>query len=571
MQSTDLPFNLTILKITPDRIRGVKPVTSADIMGTSGEKLGDINKLGAKDLSWAGANKLSSNLSEDGLFSVSIFGRVGSEERDTRFSYVNIRTEIFHPLIYKNLKKLKGLYADIIATKKYARWDDKEKDFVVADEIEGNTGFSFFVKHWRDIKFKRTGSEKRDDRIKLIEKYKADAMVDKILILPAGLRDIRMGSNNRLEFDEINDIYRRIISVSRVTTSTNESVNSTVLDYSRFQLQNGFNAAYDLFSEMLKGKGGFIQKKWAKRRVFNGTRNVISSMNTSKNVLGDPNEYRNSDTVVGLYQALKGALPLTISHLRNNILSDIFSMDMSSNTVNLVDKKTLKSSQVRVSPITKDKWTTTDGLEKVMNMMTDEYARHEPIDVEGYYLALIYKGPDKTFKVFNDIDQLPEGFDKSFVEPISLAELLYISTYQALKRIKVIVTRYPVAGLGSTYPSNVFVKTTNTLESRQELGDDWTSKGPEFIAPAFPVKSDRNFLQTMIPSIVRIAGLVADYDGDTTSGLFLYTDEAINEIDGILHSRNAYIDPSGGLRTSASTDTVNLVLRNLTGDLPTLE
>lgn len=61
------------------------------------------------------------------------------------------------------------------------------------------------------------------------------------------------------------------------------------------------------------------------------------------------------------------------------------------------------------------------------------------------------------------------------------------------------------------------------------------------------------------------------YDGDTVSALFLYSNEAMEEITKKLKSRDAYIDPAGGLRTGASVDTVNLVLRNLTGNYPTID
>ena len=51
----------------------------------------------------------------------------------------------------------------------------------------------------------------------------------------------------------------------------------------------------------------------------------------------------------------------------------------------------------------------------------------------------------------------------------------------------------------------------------------------------------------------------------------MYSEEAIVEINRTLHSREAYTDPAGGLRTSATTDTIALVMRNMTGDYPTVE
>ena len=43
---------------------------------------------------------------ESGLFSTSIFGRVGSQERLTRMAYIDIYVPIFHPRIFNHLCSL---------------------------------------------------------------------------------------------------------------------------------------------------------------------------------------------------------------------------------------------------------------------------------------------------------------------------------------------------------------------------------------------------------------------------------------------------------------------------------
>lgn len=50
------------------------------------------------------------------------------------------------------------------------------------------------------------------------------------------------------------------------------------------------------------------------------------------------------------------------------------------------------------------------------------------------------------------------------------------------------------------------------------------------------------------------------------SGNFVYSDEAIEEINKALKSRESYVDHAGGLRTSANMDIIKMVLRNMTGD-----
>ena len=102
------PVNLTILKPTKELLQTLRPVRVSDIF-----------------------DGMSTNFHEDGLFSVSTFGRVGSDERDKRFGFIDIKVPVFHPLLYKRLMSLKALYGTIISGKSFARWDPIANDLVL--------------------------------------------------------------------------------------------------------------------------------------------------------------------------------------------------------------------------------------------------------------------------------------------------------------------------------------------------------------------------------------------------------------------------------------------------------
>lgn len=55
------------------------------------------------------------------------------------------------------------------------------------------------------------------------------------------------------------------------------------------------------------------------------------------------------------------------------------------------------------------------------------------------------------------------------------------------------------------------------------------------------------------------------FDGDMVSNNIVYSEEAKEEIQRYLKSRNAHVDPAGGLRASAEILTTKLVMHNLTG------
>lgn len=484
MKTLDLPFNVELLKLDKGRLQALRPVRSLDYY-----------------------ENVNGDLHEDGLFSVSIFGRIGDEARDRRFSYIDLNTQVFHPIIYNALGQIRGLYRGILAGTQYAVWNETEKDFDPSDELVGKTGFAFFLKHWQQIDFRRNKSDIRDQRIKLVEKYKDRALVDKILVMPAGLRDIEVKDDGQVKVGDINAYYRKVLSIARTIVDTDQK-DSEAYNLPRHLLQQTFNEIYDLIEQILTGKEGFLQKKWASRRIFNGTRNVITAMDTSVEFLGGKNAPRYTDTVVGLHQASKALLPVTLHCLKTGPLSRVFAPG--GGMANVVDPLTLKGEQVQLAADTYDRWTTIEGLEKVVSSYSEMSIRDKPVMLDGRYLALIYIGPNKDFRIFHSIDELPETLERSHVRPINLVELLYLSGYKKWNEYVGFVTRYPITGTGSCYPTTIYVKTTIVGEMRHELGEDWQPLGDDYVAVEFPTYEPLAYLDSLVIPSARLVGLGAD-------------------------------------------------------------
>lgn len=541
MDTSALPFNIKIFQPTPARLQRLRPVRVLDI--------------------YDGA---TNNLHEDGLFSPVIFGRVGDDSRDVNFSYIELNTQIFHPLLYKNIVMLRAFYKEIIHGTGYAVWDEKEKDFVISNELEGQTGFAFFLTHWKDIKFKEGKSARRNERIMLIEKFKDIALTDKVLVLPAGLRDIEEGPDGRPTRDPINDLYVRLVGVGNSLRNSKDQLDP-VTNQPRLVAQLTFNEIFDYLADIISGKGGFIQKKWASRRIHHGTANVITSMDPTTASLGSSKSVDINTTFVGLYQMTKAIEPITLNLLRNGVLSKVF--NGSDLPATLVDKKTLTAVQVKVSGKEFDRWNTEDGLVKVLTSLKDNPNRNLPVMVGDNYLALVYKGANGTFKIIHDKNEVPEELMSSgTVTPITYFELVYLSGYSEWDKYPGMVTRYPVAGIDSTYVCNVHMRTTITSEERRELGDDWQPlEGDEYLAVEFPDGSEA-FFDSLSVHPSKLKGLGGDFDGDRCNFNAFFTKEAIAEIRSALGKKNSYIRPNGGFRASISSDVVDLVLHNMTGD-----
>ncbi len=483
MNISNVPFNLALFVPTGQDLKSVRPIKVLDIF-TGGSR----------------------NFHSDGLFSIETFGKVGEEKRNRMFSYIDLRISVFHPIVYKALCDLKSLYGDIMSGREYAFFDQTTKDFIKSDPLKGNTGYEFFVKHFKELEFEKRPSPRREFNIKLIDKYKDNCMFDKLIVMPAGLRDYTVDDNGKPSEDEINGFYRKVFSVASVMENVNSKVNIEYLDSARFSIQLAVMDIYNYIKNMLEGKSKLILGKWASRKVFNSTRNVITSYIPDSKELFDPRSATTNQTVVGLYQYLRSILPIAVKNVRDTYLDNVFTGPNS--PALLINKQTLSKEMVALDPEHYDEWMTYEGLEKVMARFGEENLRHEPLTIGKHYMALIYKGKG-VYKVFHDISQLPAGLNRKDVYPITYAELLYLSVYRNSSETPCFVTRYPITGYGSVYPSYAYLKTTVKSETREELDDNWERTGS--VAYEFPIFREQ-FHNSISPSVSHIARLGADYD-----------------------------------------------------------
>lgn len=529
------PFNIDLLLLKDSDVKNIRPVRVHDVFAAS-----------------------SRNFHQDGLFSIETFGKVGEERRNRLFSYIDMHVSVFHPVVFKTLCDLKGLYGEIMSGRGYAIFNTETKDFERSDPINGKTGYNFFLTHFPDLTFEARPSAKREFSIKLINKYRNNCLLDKLVVMPAGLRDYVIDANGKPSQDEINGLYLKVLSIAGPIEGINPKLNAEYLDSARFSLQIAIMEIYDYIKNLLEGKSKLILGKWAARNISDSTRNVITSYIPDTSELHSPKTVSANQSVVGLYQYLRMIMPLAVKHVRDTFITDVF---VGPNApAMLVNKKTLTKEPVHVDSEYFDEWTTYEGLEKVFARFSEENLRHEPLEVKGYYLGLIYDD-GAHYRFLQDVNEVPEGFDRKNVRPITYAELLYLSVYKDAAQIPCLVTRYPVTGYGSIYPSYVYLKTTVKSTIRKELGNDWGVTGN--ICYEFPVQGV-SFYNSLSPHATHLLRLTADFDGDTMSATAVWSEESKAEIKKTLNSRNYYVGVNGKMSFSASNDVTDLVLKCMT-------
>ena len=123
------------------------------------------------------------------------------------------------------------------------------------------------------------------------------------------------------------------------------------------------------------------------------------------------------------------------------------------------------------------------------------------------------------------------------------------------------ITRYPAIEPGSIFPSKVHLVSTKPgriVTFRSSVGND-------FQFPEYPIIGARSVDSTILhPS--RLAGLDADFDGDTISVNSVMSKEANDECNEYYNSLGALIDLNGSLLVNIDTDLINWITYNLTRD-----
>ena len=536
----DLPFNVKILEASEKRLLMTRPTTSTAIH-----------------------SDIEGGFDENGLYSTLTFGNINSPERGKLFSYIPLNTTLIHPFVFRELIKINRKYEDLLNKKKTFLWDEEEMDFIASTEEEADSGYGFFMKHYMDIKFKENDSNRRQLRIDLLNKFRKDSLMKNHLIIPAELRDISTDDLGRETEDEINPLYRKLIAISKSIVDPGLDENNPLYDNSRIKMQETMEEIFDLLYRLVTGKQGFIQRKFARRRVFDGTRNVITSMDTSSDVMNGPKQIKAMDTQFGLMQVSRGILPLMVNLLKTNWLNNVVHDDYE--YAKLIDPKTLRSTESILSAKSLDNWTSAEGLENQIISFQYVSKRHKPVMIDGKYIGLIYQD-NSNFKLFGDISELPETFDRDKVRPITWGELFYHSIYQRKDDIIAVVTRYPITGEGSIYPCHAYIKTTTDSMILTELNDNWEIDENSKTYYEWPnvLKSGR-WIDSMAPSPIRLSLLGADFDGDMMSATFLVSNEAVEEGKKALSSKKALLDSSNNLFHGIVTDLAEWTLLNLTG------
>lgn len=417
----------------------------------------------------------------EGFFSEAIFGQIGSRDRLVKKGYIDLKTEIINPHLFRQLVTLKGFYQDILSSKTYAYYDPELKDLVktTRDDPKGRTGFAFFLEQLPLLEFQQTSSTKRKDKISLLKKYEDRLLIDKFVIIPAGLRDVRTDAG-RVAPEEINKLYFALLSLTQALPDG--LTKDPIYDAIRYKIQMQVQEIYVYIANLIDGKGGFASAKYTARSVVYSNRNVITAAPLTRVMSPQaPNMFHVDEVQVPLFQALKGSVPLMVYTLKTVFFDQIFSNQ--TNTIPLIDADTLKLEYVEVPTSTIQQFTISDGINDLINSFRNVEIQKNPVYVQSsdkkkYVLYLVYDNDDEIFIIRNIEDFVHIRTDYS---KLDIARVPHLEVLKELDlRDPIIIGSTALAIYGMTInPDDLDIELTVNELSRQIADNSWISDGKD--------------------------------------------------------------------------------------------
>ena len=490
-----------------------------------------IKKHDCKEIDNAIMFNFGSQPTETGLFSYEIFGITGSDARKETFAYIDLHGKFLHPIAYKILTTMNRNLIQCINGTKYFSLNAKGE--IVEDSENGSTGISFLYDNWEKIKWKTTDSSSRDDKIKVLRSNPKDVIfIDKFLVMPPFLRDFKpTEANERVDaVDEINDMYGKLI---RSCQNNDEFSLGFLAHNNNFIIQTTLNDIYNYCTRQLASKTGLIHQALLGKSVDYATRSVISCPRVTSNTW-QTTQVRFGYTGIPLAQCISLFYPFFVYEIQVWFETNLDSIN-----------DTLKEKNIPVKNFMEN--FDEEHIKKLMNSFIKNHeSRFKPL----------------TFKDDNGNEIELKLYENDLKRKFTLTDLFYIVAQDVVQTKHVYVTRYPITGFMSIYPSRVKVLSTQKT-TKQKLGSKYFEEYP-LILDDYPLKASNSgeeeiFVDTTRINSAYLIGLNGDFDGDTVSIRAVYSQEANAEAEEIINSKNYIIDTSGNTPRRLKNEAVQAI------------
>jgi hypothetical protein len=467
--------------------------------------------------------------SDDGLFSTTVFGKFGSDERKNNFAYVDLRRKFFHPLVYNAIYEMFRALPMVLSGDKYARVDARGKIVLGDTPDKGECGIDFFHRNWSKIRWTEDGVEnksraKKENLLSMLDIN--EIFIDKWLIIPAYYRDVNFSSasgSKKITVEGVNASYIKLLNAA-----TSESITFANSYLTQSSVQMILNEIHAELTQKIAGKRGVIRQAIMGKSIDYSTIGVLSCPPVGGET---PDQQRVPYNYFGvpLHFALALFYPFILKWLE-----DFFHEYEHSASIRLIGDKAFNL------PDTVYETISSTSLAKLVNGYIHDKTKR--IRSQRFWI----EGLGEKSRLRKDVKGLKNTPDR----PYTLTDLLYEAAMDVCRDKHVVATRFPVTGPESVMTCRIKLLTTERtvdLSAPTSAGGSGDKRFSDY--PYFPADDKGNVLvdeirwvDTYQPNLAYLKRIGGDFDGDTMRVVGLFSSEANREAEKIMYSPMNYVD-----------------------------
>ena len=497
---------------------------------------------------------------KDGLLSNEIFG-ISRDDRSSIFAYVDLGDEFMHPLLYKTWLRLDSNVKNVLCETNTYSFNSSTGKFV--EDPKGKTGLKFLKETLMTKHLKKTDSRKRNKKIEFIEKYKDKLFISKLIIIPAGFRDVDTEQGGKVGVGEINKIYNTVLRDANALKESQE-YGLTLNGSLRYRIQDSIMKIYNWFifgrdpitgaeaqASGLSRKLGLIRRAGMKKSFDWGARLVICTQDLRKEKLEDL-DIGVDEIGVPMAALCANLFPFMLYHIRRWFEDNLSDVEY----VMCVDPKTKKQTQVQI-----DDWQMVysdervkEELSRFMHGMANRF-----IAIEAPLVSRKISNAYLTFKGIHVPDEeaaqkiidgtTPAESYPLMTRPLTWCDLIYMAAMECARDKMCLVTRFPMDSYWNQFPAKI--KVISTIKTVPLIiNNHYYPNYPMINLSDINKNSSNMFIDVALPNNVRLDSIGGDFDGDTISVKIPYSIEANAELERVINSKVHYISLGGINRMS---------------------
>lgn len=458
----------------------------------------------------------------EGLISNEIFG-YNTKSRKETFAYINLKKHFLNPHVYKSMKRFFRSIDDIASGK---------KTFILrqgklVEDASGETGLDWLYSIWDKINWRgEDDTASRKERIDVLTNYKKDEVwMEKFIVCPPFYRDV-LNTSSGGETGELNGLYVKLIrQVSMLD-------NSMMFDFAfyniEYQIQCTIVEIYDYFKIKLQKKQGLIRKALMSKTVDYGSRTIITAPIYSADRYEDM-PVDAAHMAVPLSQVCALLYPQMIREIKNWFSQAVMLPRMpiahNGETVFFIPEE--PENQFNDQYIDK----------ALSNYINNPSSRFDKIYVEGRIVGEKELRKKSLYIVASSIDDATPVFNR----PMCWTDLLYMLACEVVKGKCAMFTRYPELG---TFFNKINVVCTNQ-SMPVKIGETEYKWYPVVDYSLTHEQLTSAFKDSVSFDNCYCANASADYDGDQVTIKVLWSNEANEEAEKFIYSKQNILNANG--------------------------